>query len=81
MLFEYINKALEKAKYKQLDDQSWFAEIDGFEGVWANSETVEICRKELVEVLEEWILLKIKDGDNIPELDQNHNHFQKVVNI
>jgi hypothetical protein len=26
MLFQYIQKALEKAKYKKLDDGSWFAE-------------------------------------------------------
>ena len=60
------NKALEKASYKQLDDGTWFAEIHGFEGVWANASTVEACRKELVDVLEEWIILKLKDGDLIP---------------
>ncbi|MEK7822127.1 MAG: type II toxin-antitoxin system HicB family antitoxin, partial [Planctomycetota bacterium] len=58
MLVEYIQGALEKAEYKKLDDGSWFAEIPGFEGVWANGKTVEECRKELVEVLEEWLILK-----------------------
>lgn len=81
MLFEYLNKALENANYKQLEDKSWFAEIDGFDGVWANGETVEFCRKELSEVLEEWLLLKIRDGDKIPKLDNNQIHFYKVVNL
>jgi predicted RNase H-like HicB family nuclease len=41
-----------------LEDGTWFAEIPGFEGVWANSKTVENCRNELIEVLEEWLILK-----------------------
>ena len=53
MLMEYTQKALEGAEYKRLDDGTWFGEIPGFEGVWANGPTVESCRKELVEVLEE----------------------------
>jgi len=69
MLNQYIQKALERAEYKRLDDQTWFAEIPGFAGVWANAPTVEICRKELVEVLEEWVLLKLRDNDPIPVID------------
>jgi predicted RNase H-like HicB family nuclease len=69
MLNQYIQKALERAEYKRLDDQTWFAEIPGFTGVWANAPTVEICRKELVEVLEEWVLLKLRDNDPIPVID------------
>jgi predicted RNase H-like HicB family nuclease len=66
MLVEYVQGALEKAEYKKLEDGSWFAEIPDFEGVWANGKTVEECRKELVEVLEEWLILKLSDGDSIP---------------
>jgi predicted RNase H-like HicB family nuclease len=69
MLSEYIQKALEKAQYRLLDDKTWFADIPGFEGVWANSKTVEECRHELMEVLEEWIVLKIRDRDPIPEIE------------
>ncbi|OGW61744.1 MAG: hypothetical protein A2V83_08715 [Nitrospirae bacterium RBG_16_64_22] len=63
---EYIQAALEKAEYKKLDDATWFAQIPGFEGVWANGKYVEECRKELVEVLEEWLVLKLRDEDSIP---------------
>lgn len=69
MLNQYIEKALERAEYKRLDDQTWFAEIPGFKGVWANGATVERCRKELSEVLEEWVLLKLRDNDPIPVID------------
>ena len=66
MLVEYIQKALEEAEYKKLDNGTWFAEIPRFEGVWANGKTIEECRKELIEVLEEWVVLKLRDGDPIP---------------
>jgi len=69
MLFEYTQKALEKAVYKRLDDGTWFAEIPGFEGLWANGNTVEQCRTELLEVLEEWLILKLRDKDPIPEVE------------
>ena len=69
MLFEYIQKALEKAQYKILGDETWFAEIPGFEGVWANAKNVEECRHELMEVLEEWLILKIRDRDPIPVME------------
>lgn len=69
MLIEYIQKALKKAQYKVLDNGTWFAEISGFEGVWANAKTVEECRYELQEVLEEWLVLKIRDQDPIPKIE------------
>jgi len=69
MFSEYIQKALEIAQYKQLENGSWFAEIPGFQGVWANAATVEICRRELNEVLEEWLILKIRDRDVLPVID------------
>jgi len=69
MLSEYIQKALSIAQYKLLDDGTWFAEIPGFQGVWANARSVEECRHELLEVLEEWLLLKIRDRDLIPEIE------------
>ena len=66
MLVHYCSEALKQATYKQLEDRSWFAEIPGFTGVWANAETVEATREELYEVVQEWLLLKLKDGDALP---------------
>lgn len=68
MLFEYIQRAIEKAEYKKLEDGSWFAEIPGFQGVWANGKRLEDCRNELLEVLEEWLILKLRDSEPIPEI-------------
>ena len=69
MLLQYIQKALTKAQYKLLDDGTWFAEVPGFEGVWANVTTVEGCRQDLMEVMEEWLILKIRDRDPIPQIE------------
>ena len=69
MLITYIQNAMRLAKYEILEDGQYYGEIPGFQGVWANAETVEVCRNELVEVLEEWLILKIRDRDSIPELD------------
>jgi len=69
MLQTYIQKALQKAQYKRLEDGSWFAEVPGLQGVWANGDCIEFCREELSEVIEEWLFLKIHDHDEIPVLD------------
>ena len=77
MLIEYIQAALRKANYKTLEDGTWFADIPGFQGVWANGRTVEECRDELREVLEEWLMLKIRDNDPIPVVDQLEIRIQE----
>lgn len=69
MIWEYCHKALEKAEYRKLEDGTWFAEIPGFDGVWASEKSIERCRSELLSVLEEWLILKLRDRDAIPEID------------
>jgi len=69
MIFEYCEKAIDRAEYKKLEDGNWFTEIPGFQGVWANGNTVEECRRELISVLEEWLILKLRDADLIPEIN------------
>lgn len=66
MLSEYIEKKLKQAKYKLLKDRSYFGEISDLKGVWANAINLENCRKELLEVLEDWLLLKIRDQESVP---------------
>ncbi len=48
------------ATYEFLPDQGdHYGEIPGFQGVWSSAPTLEACRAELAEVLEEWILVRI----------------------
>ena len=69
MLTKYLETAVKKADYRRIEDGTWFAEIPGFQGVWANAKTIEDCRHELIEVLEEWILLKTRDHEDIPVIE------------
>ena len=66
MLTKYLSKKLAQAQYKILDDETYFGEIPGLQGVWASEKTLEKCRETLREVLEEWLVLKLQDGDSIP---------------
>ena len=67
MLTRYIHEAMKLAKYKTLDDGSYYGDIPGFRGVLANAENLEECRDELQDTLEDWILLGIRLGDSLPE--------------
>ncbi|HLB12165.1 MAG TPA: type II toxin-antitoxin system HicB family antitoxin [Dehalococcoidia bacterium] len=59
MLTAYIKAAMRRAKYEILpDDKSFYAEIPSLEGVYANADSLEDCRDELEEVLEEWVLFR-----------------------
>ena len=68
MLTAYIGAAMARAHYKLIDDGTYFGEIPGLRGVWANAKTLEACRQELQEVLEDWLVLKLRDGDEIPRI-------------
>jgi len=67
MLTNYISQKLAQARYKILEDGNYFGEIPGLQGVWASEKTLEKCRETLREVLEEWLILKLRDGDPIPD--------------
>lgn len=69
MLSEYIAKKLKMAQYKQLKDGTYFGAIPGVKGVWANKRNLESCRKELQEVLEDWLILKLRDRSKVPGLE------------
>ena len=67
MLTEYIRAVMKKANYEMLsDDRTFYGEIPGFDGVYANAKTLEACRDELEEVLEEWIFFKISRNLPLP---------------
>ena len=70
MLTEYLEAAMRRANYEILpDDNTFYGEIPGFDGVYANSDNLETCRSELREVLEEWILLSISRHLPLPVID------------
>ena len=61
---------MHRARYEILsDDGTFYGEIPGFQGVYANARTLEAWREELEEVLEEWILLRVSKNFPLPVVD------------
>lgn len=58
-----------KAEYKALEDDTILGIVPGFEGVSVQAETLEICRHELLETLEEWIYLRLSRHLPLPVID------------
>lgn len=81
MLLDYISRKLKMAQYKLLEDGTYFGEIPGLDGVWANGKGLEECRDELQEVLEEWILLKFRDGEDVPGFHLNIDRRELVQHV
>ena len=70
MIREYLQAAMGRAQFKRIDNpEPVFGEIPPCPGVWATGRTVDECRKALEEVLEGWVLLGIRSGDQLPEID------------
>ena len=57
------------AKYELLEEGGYYGSIPGFEGVWADAVSLEECRDELEEVLEEWLLFRMSRQLPVPVLD------------
>ena len=70
MLSEYLQAALRHARYEILrDDGAYYGEVQECPGVYANTTSLEECREELREVLEEWILFRVHRHLPLPVID------------
>ena len=80
LLTAYIRAAMHNAHYEILAGaEGYLGKIPGLQGVWANADTLEACREELCEVLEEWIILGLKMGHHIPVIDGIELNMEKVA--
>jgi predicted RNase H-like HicB family nuclease len=79
MLSKYIQAAMDRASYELLEDQGYYGRISGFEGVWSSAATLEACRRELEEVLEDWILLSVARHLPLPVIDGIEIKVQEVA--
>ena len=70
MLSRYLESALRRARYEILEEDSrFYGEIPDCPGVYAVADTLEGCREELTEVLEEWVLFRVSRNVPLPILD------------
>ena len=69
MIRAYIDAAMERAHYEMFDDETMYGEIADCPGVYANEATLEQCRRVLEEVLEGWILLRLRENLDLPVIE------------
>jgi predicted RNase H-like HicB family nuclease len=80
MLLDYINAAMRQAKYEILsDDGTFYGEIPTFKGIYANADSLEACRQELAEVLEEWILFRVSRNLPLPTVEGIELRIKEVA--
>ncbi len=67
MFQEFLNSYMQKARYELIDmGKTYYGEISPLRGVWATGETLEDCRKNLLETVEGWVLLRLRKNLPIP---------------
>ena len=77
---QYLQAAMRQARYEILtDDGSYYGEIPDFPGVYADAPTLEACREELAEVLEEWIFFRVSEHLPLPEVGGLQLRVEKVA--
>jgi len=69
MLTKYLRAAMRAARYELLEEGGYYGSIPGFDGVWADAASLEDCRDELEEVIEEWLLFRLSRQLPMPILD------------
>lgn len=80
MLLQYIQAALEQAHYELIeDDEPFYGEVPGLPGVWASGLTLEGCRGNLAEAIEDWLFFSIAKGLPVPSLGEVAIHFPEKI--
>lgn len=71
MIIEYIETALSKAKYEIIEDEEpYYGEVPELKGVWATGKILEECRRNLAEVIDGWIIVRLRKGLPIPTVGE-----------
>ena len=68
MILAYVEQALDRAEYDELEDGTYVAEVAGLRGVIGTGSTREACTANLAEVVEEWVLVRVAQGLSVPPL-------------
>ncbi len=74
MFSEYVQAALALAEYEIIDNDEYCATVPGLRGIIATGKTIEECRKDLIEVIEEWIALGEASAEDAHPADGQPGH-------
>jgi len=78
VITDYIDQALRRARYREVDAGLYCATVPGLRGVIATAPTVEACRDGLAEVVEEWVLVRVSRGLKVPPLGRARVEIKKA---
>jgi predicted RNase H-like HicB family nuclease len=80
MLLECVHTAMRHARYETLDEgEGYYGEIPECQGVFANAPTLEACRDQLADVVEDWVLLRVSRNLDLPVIDGAEIRVRAVV--
>jgi predicted RNase H-like HicB family nuclease len=68
VISRYVEEALRRAGYDKLEDGTFYGKVRGLRGVLSTGETLEECRNQLADVVEEWVLVRVAKGLSVPRL-------------
>lgn len=69
MMHDYALAAVRHARVIKIEDELYFAEIVGFEGVWGEGSNPEIAEADLLAAIPGWAELKKAAGDVLPDVE------------
>ena len=82
MITQYIEAALSRARYEIIEDEeSYYGEIPELEGIWATGKTLEECRRNLAEVIDGWLVVRLRRGLSIPSIGEHRIEELKTLEV
>ncbi len=78
VISEYLERAMAHADYDKLEDGTFAGRINGCLGVLSFASSLSACETELRSVLEEWVLIGLKMGHQLPVID-GHDLNQEPI--
>jgi predicted RNase H-like HicB family nuclease len=82
LITEYIAAALSRAKYEIIkDEEPYYGEVPELEGVWATGKTLEECRNNLSDVIDGWLVVRLKKGLSVPPIGDHRVEELKRLEV
>jgi predicted RNase H-like HicB family nuclease len=82
LIAQYIEAALSRAKYELIEDKEpYYGEVPELEGVWATGKTLEECRRNLAEVIDGWLVVRLRKGLDIPPVGEHKIEELKTLEV
>ena len=82
MIAQYVEAALNRAKYEIIEDEEpYYGEVPELEGVWATGKTLEECRRNLAEVIDGWLVVRLRRGLDIPPIGEHRIEQLKTLEV